>query len=476
MKHLRIAVAGFRHETNTFSPVKTRFEDFEMTHGDAIVPRIEHGAHVEFVPTFVAYATPNGLVGETTYARIRGELLQALAATLPVDGIYLDLHGAMEVERWGDGETNLLHSIRQLTGPDVLIAVSLDLHGNISPDLVASANIFTAYRTAPHRDHEETRQRALGLLVRALEQDIRPVPVMIKVPMLLPGEAAMTPVEPARSLYARLPEMSQRPGIMDASLLIGCAWTDSPYTTTSVIVTAERDARLAHDVGAELARLAWARRREFGFSVPTASVDEAIKEAMRSEERPVFLSDAGDNITAGGAGDIPYFTERLIALGAQDALVAGLFDPDATRQCALAGVGGTVELVIGGKLDQINGTPLPLTAVVEHLAYDQEGDTEVSSALVRAGGVRVILTRERRPFTDRAAIAAAGIDPMAQQIVVVKLGYLFPDLYDHAPRAIMALSAGATDLRLTELPYERVIRPIFPLDPEMEWDVPDAEA
>ena len=469
MKPLRIAIAGFRHETNTFSPVKTRYDDFRITRGDAVIPSIEHGSHVELVPTFIAYATPNGLVGKATYARLKGELLQAIAETLPVDGLYLDLHGAMEVDVWGDGETDLLRSIRQITGPNALISVSLDLHGNISPALVASANIFTAYRTAPHRDHEETRQRALSLLVRALEQDLRPVSAMIKVPMLLPGEAAMTPVEPARSLYARLPELSQRPGIMDASLLIGCAWTDSPYTTTSAIVVAERDVAVAHATAAELAREAWARRRDFGFSVPTASVEEAIQQAIASEERPVFLSDSGDNITAGGAGDIPFFAASLITAGAQNALVAGIFDAEAVEQCATAGEGARVKLSIGGKLDQANGTPLTVSATVEHLAYDQPGAL-VSSALVRVDGVRIILTRERRAFTDRATIAAAGIDPMVQQIVVVKLGYLFPDLYDHAPRTIMALSAGATDLRLTELPYERVQRPIFPLDPDYEWD------
>jgi len=472
---MRIAIGGFRHETNTFSPVWTGYEDFRFARGAAVLGgglgELGTAAGVELLPTFVASARPSGLIRQAAYARIKRELLDALQETLPVDGVYLDLHGAMEIEETGDGESDLVPAVRALVGEDVPISVSLDLHGNVSPILVDNADILTAFRTAPHRDYEETRRRALALLVRTVRDGLEPASVLVKPPLLLAGESAVTEVEPAASLYARLAEIDRVPGVMNASFLIGCAWTDGPYTSTSVIVVAERDGELARRQAVEFAQEIWARRRDFNFGVEIASVDESVRRAMGADERPVFISDSGDNVTAGGAGDIPLFVERLLALGAEDALVAGLADPEAVQQCAVAGEGAEVSLSIGGRLDRVSGAPVAVTGYVEHLCAPPEDHSETPTvAVVRSGGVRIILAVDRRPFTDRATIAATGVDPMQQKIVVVKQGYLFPDFYDHAPRAIMALSPGATDLRLEKLPYRRLPRPIFPLDPALVWE------
>jgi len=376
MKPLRFGIGGIRHETNTFSPVLTGYDDFVFHRGEAAVAGgLEPFQHMEgltLLPTFVASAMPNGMVRQAAYSQLKAELLAALQSILPLDGLYLDLHGAMEVETIGDAEGDLVTAVRQLVGPDTLISVSLDLHGNISPTLVETADILTAFRTAPHRDYEETRRRAFDLMLRSLQNQIKPVSVMIKLPLLLAGESAVTEREPAQSLYARLAEIDQVPGMMNASLLIGCAWTDSAYTTASVIAVAEQDHELAQQQAAGLARQVWGQRHNFDFGVETATIDEAIRRAMAAPERPVFISDSGDNVTAGGAGDLPLFIERLLALGARDALVAGLADPEAVRRCLAAGEGATVELSIGGKLDQLNSRPLDLTGRVVRLSSDPD--------------------------------------------------------------------------------------------------------
>ncbi|MHB0878184.1 MAG: M81 family metallopeptidase [Anaerolineae bacterium] len=461
---MRIAVAGIAHETNTFSPIWTEYEDFVCARGaDALRPEPGDAplpGDVQLLPVFVAHAHPGGLVRRSAYEALKDELLRGLAAALPLDGIYLVLHGAMEVEGIGDGEGDLITAVRALVGERPLISVSLDLHGNISPTLVAQANMLTALRTAPHRDGAQTRRRALDMLVRSLHQGLRPVSALVKLPLLLAGEAAMTTAEPAASLYDLLPEAGGRPGIMDASLLVGCAWTDSAYTSASVIVVAEADADLARRQAEALATQFWARRHDFHFGMETAPLDEAIRRALAAPERPVYITDSGDNVTAGAAGDITLCAERLLALGAQGALVAGLCDPEAVGQCAAAGVGAHVHLSIGGKLDPAYPA-LPVSGEVLRVVH--EGGRPALAA-VRLEGVTVILAADRRPFTDRAGIAAAGVDPMWQSIVVVKQGYLFPDLLDHAPRAIMALTPGATDLALERLPYLHLRRPIFPLD------------
>jgi microcystin degradation protein MlrC len=208
----------------------------------------------------------------------------------------------------------------------------------------------------------------------------------------------------------------------------------------------------------------WARRAQFAFDVETLPVDKAIEVALAATEPTVFISDSGDNVTAGAAGDVPFVLERLLAHRVPDAVYAAIADAEATRRCYQAGLGATVSLTVGGRLDPVNGRPLPIVGRVAHLA-----PTDVGIATVQADGVLVILTRERRAFTCLDDFRQAGVDALTHKIVVTKLGYLFSELRDVAPRAIMALSPGFTSLDITEIPYRRVARPIYPLDSEVEW-------
>jgi microcystin degradation protein MlrC len=467
----RIIAGGISHETNSFTPLPTRYADFAVQRGSARY-RDEHGAlapfdAIDLLPTFVASASPGGLVERAAYERLKAELLAEIAAALPADALLLDLHGAMDVEGIGDGETDLIGAVRALCGGDMLIGVSLDLHGNISPELVARADLLTAYRTAPHRDAPATRRRALGLLLGALQRGARPVTAMVKLPLLLPGEAAVTDGEPAHSLYAELDAYTHEPGILDASIMIGCAWTDSEYATVSALVVAEQEYAQAFAAANRLAERVWARRAEFGYSVESLPVPEAIAAACAMQRRPVYLTDSGDNVTAGAPGDSPQIAAHLVAAGAQQALVAGLSDAVAVAACAEAGPGATLKLALGATIDPRTGPPLVAEALVEQVHRAAGGQAE--AAVVRIGGVRIVVTADRRAFVERAQMAACGVDPDEHEIVVVKQGYLFPDLLAHAGHAIMVLSAGATTLRLNTLPYRRLPRPIYPLEPDTIW-------
>ncbi len=468
---MRIAIAGLSHETNTFSSLPTRREDFVVRRADEILDEpgfrdLISRLGVEPVPILFARALPSGPVDAAAYRAFKEEILAGLAAAGPLDGIFLILHGAMYVDGIGDAETDLVRAIRSQLGDEIPIAARLDLHGNMTPEFVDRMDILVAYRTAPHRDVKATRDRALTLLVESIRAGRRPHTVMVRVPLLLFGEQTITEVEPMASLMAMLPQVDARPGILASSIMIGFAWADVPNAAVSVLVVAEdadrREVALAQ--ARRLAEAMWERRAQFGYDVETLPVDEAIEVALAAPESTVFVSDSGDNTTAGGAGDVPYVLERLLAHEAPDAVFAALADAPATRRCYQAGVGAEVSLVVGGRLDPINGRPLPITGRVTHLAPPEEG-----IATVRVGGVHVILTRRRRAFTRLADFQQAGIDPLAHKIVVVKLGYLFPELRDVAPRTIMALSPGFATQVITDLPYRHVIRPIYPLDPKMQW-------
>ncbi|MBC8233726.1 MlrC C-terminal domain-containing protein [bacterium] len=241
------------------------------------------------------------------------------------------------------------------------------------------------------------------------------------------------------------------------------------FPENSVIVTAERDKQLAQKCAAQLGEAVWKQREEFKTDVETASVDEAISKALKAPESNVFISDSGDNITAGGAGDIPLFVEGLLKAGAPDAVVAGISDPEAVARCVEVGKGVSLTIEIGGKLDKINGSPLSVTGKVIHLSPNLSEEKGPSLAVLRVEGVDIVLTSTRQAFTTLESFHRVGIDALKRKIVVVKLGYLFPQLRDNAPRAIMALSPGFTDLRMEMLPFQRVRRPIFPLDKDFTW-------
>lgn len=455
---MRIAVGGIGHETNTFSTLRTEYSDFRIRRGDECLQTDAWAplkGLAELAPCLIAGATPNGLVSRDAYDRLKQELLERLKGALPFDGLFLQLHGAMHVEEIGDGETDLLRDIRSLVGPDLPIAAALDLHGNLSHDFVSSVNILTALRTAPHIDGPETLQRAFRHLVRAIEDGRRPVTAMVKLPLLLPGEYAVTAIEPSRSLYAHISEIEAEHGVWDASLMISCAWTDSPFTSVSTLVVAD-DRGTAERLARSYADLVWSKRQEFGPEVETVSAEEAIRKMQAVAEGPVFVSESGDNVTAGGAGDVPVFLERLLEAGLDDVLYAAITDAQAVEDCAFAGVGCGVILSLGGKLDRLNARPLEVEAEVLRV--------EAGTATVQSGGVTIVITDGRRPFHTLAAFEPSGIDPLSKKIVVVKQGYLAPELRERCAQTFMALTPGFTDLRIETLPYHHVVRPIYPLD------------
>lgn len=460
---MRLAICGIRHETNTFSPLRAGIEDFRVLRGEEVladVPRQAFG-NVEWAPTLVSKAQPHGLVLREAFESMADELVARLCRTLPVDGVYLDLHGAMEVEDVGDGERDLVCRVRETVGGEIPIVASLDLHCNLAPEVVEKTNVLTALRTAPHVDRRETQVRAIGHLVRCVREGIRPLNAIVRLPMLLPGEHAATGVEPARSLYAGLPDVEAQSDVLDASLTIGCAWTDSPFTSAAAIVVSEnRDA--AGEQAERMAREIWRRRDEFAPDVVTLPVEDVVRRAVRETRHPVFVSDSGDNVTAGAAGDVPVVLRALLEAGAGDAVVAGIADAEAVARCLEAGTGARLTLNVGGKLDRVNGSPLEVAGRVVSVNPPR-------IAVFQVDGVRVVLTADRMPFLELRSFEEANVNPAEHRIVVVKHGYLAPELREIAGTALMAVSPGCTTLALETLPYERIRRPVFPLDEDVDF-------
>lgn len=475
---MRVALGGFHIESCTFSPLTATETDFQVLRGSAVLGRFPirpESDQVELVPRVWAGALPGGPAERPFYEAIKDEFLNGLREQGPWDGVLLRMHGAASVVGMDDAEGDWLAGVRGAVGPECLIAASYDLHGNVSRRVVECLDILTAYRTAPHIDALETLERACSLLVQCIERKLRPHKAFVAVPILLPGEKTSTEWEPAAGLYAQIPQLIHPDVVMDASILIGYVWADEPRASASVLAfgTDEEEVRQA---ARTLAGRLWDCRHQFQFGVTADSVDRCIELALGASEHPVVLSDSGDNPTAGGAGDVPFVLERMLALGVPDAVYAGIADPEAVSICERAGSGGDVEFLLGGKLDPINGTPLPVRGRVVSLhrlpwtlGRGLGADVMNRVAVVDAQGIQVVITEKRTTFHRLADFTDIGIDPRRHKLVVVKIGYLEPELKALAARSLLALSPGAVNQDITALPFRRIRRPIYPFDPDMGW-------
>lgn len=473
-----IAVAGLGIESSTFSPARTKAPAFHPQRGADVLARYPFLAPgrplrtaADWHGALVGKALPGGTVTSTAYAELAAELLNRLSDLGPVDGLWYDVHGAMTVEGLDDAEAQLLYRIREVVGPDVIVSTSMDLHGNVSRELVHQSDLITCYRMAPHEDAMETKERAARNLVDLLASGApRPVKAWIPVPVLLAGEQTSTRIEPAKSVYAAVDEVEAADGVTDAAIWVGYAWADEPRNRAAVVVTGPDEDAVAS--GAErLAGGFWKARHAFDFVAPTATLDECLDAALASTARPYFVSDTGDNPTAGGAGDVTWGLQQVLERpefkdqAGPTVIYASLPGPRAVEQAVAAGVGATVTVTAGAQVDDRHAGPLTLTGEV-HAVRHGDRDAEVE-AVLRVGSVHVVLTRLRKPYHHEHDFTDLELDPRAADVVIVKIGCLEPELFAMAADWKMALTPGGVDQELTRLGHRRIRRPMFPFDPEM---------
>ncbi|MEO5716085.1 MAG: M81 family metallopeptidase [Luteolibacter sp.] len=478
MNPLRLAIAGIHIESSTFSPLRTRQEDFLATRGDEMLERYPFLAKPEFsdiraLPLAHFRAIPGGQVRRECYEAMKREILECLIEAGAIDAFYFDVHGAMAVEGLDDAEADLLAAIREITGPDMPVTCSQDLHGNVTDNLVGMVDFITTYRTAPHLDWMETRERAVRLLLNWWHDPQPEFRARVGIPVLVSGEMSSTETEPGKSLYAPLPTESGLDGVCDASLWVGYAWADQARSMASAVVTGT-DAAAVKAAAEAIARRYWEAREEFRFIAPAGPAEWCLEEALKQNQRPVFLSDAGDNPTAGAAGDVPATLAALLRhpafsdSGNSTAIFASIPDAAAIATCSSHAIGSRVTLSLGGKLDPIHGVPLEMEGTL--LAIIDGDTTGGRQAVVRSGGVHVIITERRKPFHLRKDFLALGLDPLEHAVTVVKIGYLEPELKAMASHHLLVLSPGAVQPLLTSIGYQNLTRPVYPLDPGFDWN------
>lgn len=477
-KKIRILTLGVRNESNTFSTLHTKEADFKELRGDEALKDQAWAEYlqtegVEVIPTLHAYAWPGGVVEKAVFDGYKKEILDNIRNAGVLDAIYMDMHGALHVDGYDDAQATLIKEIRNIVGNDVIIGGSFDLHGNLSPEFVDNINLLTAYRTAPHRDGAETKTRAVKMILQSLREGLHPVIESIAIPILVPGEKSITEVEPLHSIYSQIPLIAEKEGMMDASIFAGYCWADLPRSAMRVFVVAKDKeyTKAAQKEAADLANQIWNKRHEMILDVPSGSIDEMLDKAKEYKGRKtVFISDSGDNTTAGAPGDNTQVLDAMLKHKITNALIAGVVDADALEKCKNTGVGNNVKLTLGGKVDYVFGKPSSVEGKITFLSNDSVLNTPRGVAIVDIEGVKLAILNARRSFVKVDDFKDVGLNPLDYDIVVVKLGYLYPELRDIAPVHLMALTSGFCNLDMTTLPFQEVQRPAYPLDADMTWE------
>lgn len=512
-----IAIAGLAIETSTFSPAVTHAPAFHPRTGTAAIvayhaavlgPGTPLAAAARWRGALIGHALPGGEVTREAFETLSSDMLARLRAIVDeeqqqdggggggggggLDGLWFDIHGAMCVAGVPDAEAELLRRARAAVGPRCAVAASMDLHGNVSRALAHGCDLLTCYRTAPHVDVAETRARACAHLLEVLRRRDgprgpatpawRPLKAWVPVPVLLPGEQTSTRDEPAREIYAAVPRVAARAGVLDASVWVGYAWADEPRDRAAVVVTGW-DAGAVAAGAEELARLFWARRAGFRFVAPAGTLAECLDAGLSrvgdDRRRPFFISDSGDNPTAGGSGDVTWGLARLLERGefataeGPTVIYASVPGPQAVEAAARAGVGATVTVTAGAEVDNLHAGPLTMTGRVHAIKHGDE-DAEVEVVL-QVGSVFAILTKLRKPYHKEKDFTDLDLRPREAAIVVVKIGYLEPELYDMARDWMLGLTPGGVDQDLERLGHVKIRRPMWPFDRDWETE-PDLRA
>ncbi|MGO8789824.1 MAG: M81 family metallopeptidase [Terriglobia bacterium] len=467
----RIAFGGIQIERSTYTHIRTGLEDFTIERGQQQADDPDYialkSSPYPFLTTLVAEAMVGGPVKHQTYEELKAEFLHRSRAPLPLDGLYLAMHGAMYVEGMQDADGDWIAAAREVVGEDCLITASFDLHGSLSKRTIDNLDMLSAYRTAPHLDIQETTRRACDMLVYCVDRHVRPTLVWAPIPVLMPGERSSTRYDPAKRLWAQLPGMHAQPGVLDASLLVGYVWADEPKAMASAVLTGTKPDPLKKDA-LSLAQQYWDARKEFRFGVPTGTLSDCIDQAQRLSTKPVVISDSGDNPTGRGNGDRAEVLAELLRHKVPNALIAGIADRPATEACYQAGVGAMLPLRIGGWLDAIGNPPVEVTArVIFLLPTDNPPERQ---AVVEVDGISAVLTARCRPFHQiRRDFTPLGLDPASYKILVVKAGYLEPEIADIANPNLMALTDGALNQDIEHLPKSRHRVPSYPFVPNLQW-------
>ena len=493
----RVLTGLFGHETNTFSQLPTtlaNFESYLLAYGDDIPAAVE-GSVIEpagieqaaadygwdLVRTVVAWTTPSGRVASDAWDACVGQIMETAKEALkvgPLDGVLFSMHGAMATIEHDDAEGELLEQLRAVIGADVPVAITLDLHANVTARMASHADIICAYRTYPHIDQIETTKRAAVLLKRAMAGEIRPVLHIARRDLLGGLDSGRTTVDnPMTELLARADRLENNAnGILHVSVHAGFCPADLEEAGPSVVVCGDGADQRFQTIAEEFMEYAW-ETRHFDSNEYLTVGEAMARLATPLPDRggPVVIADASDNPGSGAYGDSTYLLGGMIRAEIEDAAFGTICDAAAAAELVAAGEGATATVNLGGKVDPAYGPPIEVTGQViavtdgSYLALGPRWGGTVQhlgpTVVLRVGGLDIIVASKRLQCTELETFTHAGIDPLNKKVLAVKSIHHFRAAYEPIASQVIIVDSGALATKdFSTLPYKNLRRPIYPLD------------
>jgi len=483
---MKIVIGGISHETNCFSHVPTDLSMWTLREGKELIDYYRgsttaYGAFidvanregVELIPTIHANTSPSSTVPKDVFNYISNKLLDGIKNAGVIDGVLLSMHGGGFSEEYPDLEGEIFEKIRKITGSSVVIGSMHDFHSNMTQKWIENVDIILGYDTYPHIDTYERATEVAELTIKAIRKEINPTMAMAKPNMVPALQAQFTDKHPFKTLIAKAHEFEKDEKVLGIWVMGGFPWSDFSDVGMGVIAITDNDPNFAKSLANEISQLAWTMRAD--FLVRPTPVEDAIKEAMNAKEGPNILADIGDNPGGGGPCDGTVLLKTLIEMDAQDAVVAVIRDPEAVNKIVEAGVGNEITVNIGGKTDNMHGSSIEVTGIVRILSNGKFMPTGPMSrglesnmgrtAVLKVGGVDIILTEERIQPTTLALYRSVGIEPNEKKIIVVKSSVHYRAAHTPIAKKIIEVDTpGVTSPRFAGLPFTKLKRPIFPFD------------
>ena len=489
---MRIAVAEVAQETDSFSPLVADRNDFEaygLYFGDEILERMrgvgpiggfleiaaQQPGPVDLRPIIRAWGSAGGTITAETLDFLTEQFVAGLRQSLPLDAVFLSLHGAAASVKDDDVEGHVLQAVREVVGPDIPVVVALDHHANITRRMVECANLLVGHETQPH-DPPATGRKVARLLFRMLHGEIRPTVRWRKIPMITPQDQFLTSAGPMKEWFDLARQMETRSGVLDVSPYPMQPWLDVAEGGWSVIVHTDDNAELADSLAAEIADKAWSLREQFWRSERVAPA-EAVRQAIAAERGLIILSDTGDSVYGGAPGDSTCILKALLDQQIPCPAFVPMIDSEALQAALAAGVGARITVELGGKLDHVFSLPVQVTGSVAAVSHGFTVDLRDrgvcdlrQTALLEVGEIRIVLLDHRSFAVNHPVLYThLGLDIADAKMVVLKTASNFQFFSRWRSGLIRVDSPGTTQSDLTAFRWQRIPRPTYPLDELADW-------
>ncbi|MCI7221975.1 MAG: M81 family metallopeptidase [Erysipelotrichaceae bacterium] len=478
---MKVLLAHFTNEANANVPNICEFDQMHLSYGDKCIEdmhirEVFEQSNIEMLPAIMATSGSSGVIAKEVFDYITAKITRVIKENInSIDGVFLEFHGASYVEEIGSGDFYLLERIRELLGPYIPIAIVCDPHGNLTKEYVESTQIIRSYRESPHTDAIESDIRVAKELIDIMQNRQNIHSIYRKLPLILGGEQSVSTDEPVLSINKYMDEMEKDPRVRSASWHVGYIRHDCPEAGCAIVVVPQtaNDIEYCEQKADELAKYVWDKRHEFHYTGYTAEPDKAIEEALAFDGKPVFITDSGDNSTSGSTGANTFVLRQFLAIKdlKKKVLFASICDVKTFKQLSLLNINDICEIDLGANYDELSESvhlqvKIIASGGIKGFMMFDHNKVFAHTITVNIINTNIYIIVADNPYTlcEMHQYEEAGLNIDDYDIIIVKQGYIFPDLKAKGKLSIMSLTNGATLQNTAKLPFKLICRPMYPID------------